>query len=70
MRLGKRYSVLVLERANLYDDYTRSNWQFWKYIRAGHPLVQVQISLLKMCLCWQRLDGDSLGYATVLNAAH
>ena len=73
MRLTEKgYSVLVLDKGKRFNDndFTRSNWQYWKYLwlpaLRAHGILQ--ISLLKgvMVLHGAGVGGGSLGYANVL----
>ena len=73
MRLAEKgYSVLVLERGKRYrdEDFTDTNWKFWKYLYnpALRSFGVFQMSLLNgiLILHGAGVGGGSLGYGNVL----
>ena len=75
MRLAEKgYRVLVMERGNRYDDqdFARTNWQVWKYLRAPFfrcfGILQIRPFRDLWVLHGVGVGGGSLGYANVLMA--
>lgn len=73
MRLTEKgYSVLVLEKGKRYrdQDFTTTNWAFWKYLwlpaLRAHGILQMSLLDGMLVLHGAGVGGGSLGYANVL----